>query len=553
MLNRRMLKTLTSVSFVLTLLLSNVQGVKANTMWDIPQTPPVISAPTSASDWNIVTTDTITGAKNKKTEEKEKKDVVEDNKSVEKTEKTSFKGSSTTATPTPTPSPTPTATPTPTPIPTKEPTPVEVEEKVSDSSVPTMETVKNNNDEEDMLYFGDTNASKDDAVPTKPEVLEENDSIDSKGTMDMPDMSGIDHSEDDPVIDIDGPNSKSDEDIRQAEEERPDTGDISKPAKAKKAPTVMETTKWNLSEGNRTNKISIRIPAGETRFEMFYTAGAPMPNVTFSSCDGNIYRTGEDFTNSKTKFICRPGNKIEGFSDVDYCVMYFSAPVDPGTWTAEITLDKGTKEFMFLKSSVPNEWEGFSEEYRTNPEEMCLWFLSSASDYSVDELVNLASVDTNPGANSIVSTDAPVIEEVDYTIPIIVGAFVLLLAALIGVTVYIVQRSNREQRERTEKRISKANQKLKERKESQDKHLADVLKEMDEDYSDDDYFSEKEESDDDDIKIPVQKKMLNDDELTFDDEHKMSMKDMSEDETESFEMPSWLDDAEDSSDDSNFF
>ena len=326
--------------------------------------------------------------------------------------------------------------------------------------------------------------------------------------------------------------------------ETPEMEDISKPKtlQRKEAPSIMETTKWTITGENRTNKIIVNVLAGQTRFEMFYSAAAPMPAITFTSIDGNIYRAGEDFNNGRTSFICRPGNKIDGFADVNYCVMYFSAPTDPGSWTAEITLDKGTKEFMLVKTAVPNGWTDFTQEYRMTPEEMCLWHLSKVSDYTPSELINLANTDTNPGGNTIASGEAPVVEKIDYTIPLIVTVFVILVGGMIAGTVFIIRKSNREEEEYTKRRISRANKALQKKKEAQDRNLASALKELNEDYSDDDYFSETStfEEVDEEIEIPVQKNMEAYNELVIDNEDAPSMEEVKETEKSHVEMPAWL-------------
>ncbi len=325
--------------------------------------------------------------------------------------------------------------------------------------------------------------------------------------------------------------------------ETPAASEIEKPKalSRKEAPSIMETTKWEVGE-NRSTKISVNVFAGQTRFEMFYSAAAPMPAITFTSIDGNIYRAGEDFNNGRTSFICRPGNKIDGNADINYCVMYISAPTDPGSWTAEITLDKGTKEFMLIKTAVPNGWTDFVEEYRMSPEEMCLWYTSKISDYSANELINLANVDTNPGANSISTTDAPKIEEKDYTLTMIIGGFGLLIFAMITGTILIIKKSNRDEAEYTKRRIDRANKKLKQKQKMADSNLESALKELDEDYSDDAYFSETStfEEDDEEIEIPVQKNMQAYDELVINNDKSPKLEDVKNVEKTVVNLPEWL-------------
>lgn len=386
-------------------------------------------------------------------------------------------------------------------------------------------------EDESVSFMSDMNADTGETTPAEGDIP-------STEGMEMPSMPT--------------PIEPAKSDAKEAEDEfrertTPNINKVDEPTalKRQEAPSILETTQWKITDANRTTKINVNVFAGETRFEMFYSNKAPIPALTFTSQDGNIYRIGEeDFNNGKTRFIVRPGNKIEGNSDVDYCVIYISAPTDPGSWTAEVTLDKGTKEFMLIKTAVPNGWSDFVEEYRMTPEEMCLWHLAKSSDYSIQELITLANNDANPGSNTTMSSEPPVYEEKDYTIPIIIGVFVIIIAAMITATFLIIKKSNMAEEERAKKHVSRANKILQQKKDAQNRNLANALKELDEDYTDEDYFTEDSTYEDPEeeieIEIPVQKNDAAYDELDISNDNAPSIEDVIEEEKTVVAMPSWL-------------
>lgn len=300
--------------------------------------------------------------------------------------------------------------------------------------------------------------------------------------------------------------------------------------------TNIDDFKWNLA--NEQTSISLNMNRSITRFEIFYSAGSPLPEIIFIDASGNYYQVGIDNDVIET----RDKNQIPGHSDLRYAVVYIKSPELTSGWTAQISVDSSLHEFMFAKTSVPTGWDSLTEEYRTAPEELLLWGLRY-SEYNESGLFAvIENVDYKPETNYLTTADAPTPPQINYT-KIIVILFIIFLI-VVGVAFTLNKQKTIKESERAKaKRINKRNNNLHNRKNHENSHLEDFFK--DEDFSDDDYFKDNPTMDDvEDLRIPIEKRTAFVEEEPEEDYRKNYTENSDEMKEDSVppqkELPSWL-------------
>jgi len=284
-----------------------------------------------------------------------------------------------------------------------------------------------------------------------------------------------------------------------------DMEEISKQVSQKKE-TVADT-QWDITERDTTIRCDLN--KGVTRFEVFYSASGSIPYIAFQTADGDLYESGKDNEN----IITRGNNQISGHSDLRYEVIYIISPSSTEGLKVKISLDSKTHDFMFIKSSVPNGWENFTQEYRTSPEKLILWGFHH-SDNTITDLISIAeNTDIKPADNTI-GTSTPPEEEKDNSFLILLFVFVI---AGICVMLYLNNRTKKRQEEDAQKsRIKKKNKIALRNKENRKKKLDTALDEFDDEYADDDdededededFFSDTPELNEEEIKMPIEKRI----------------------------------------------
>lgn len=260
----------------------------------------------------------------------------------------------------------------------------------------------------------------------------------------------------------------------------------------------IDAYRWNLKEGKTT--ISLDVSKSVTRFELFYSSTAPRPDVIFMDPSGNRYVVGMD-NNNETIMTSMP-LQFAGHSDMRYVVIYIVAPPETKNWTAQIAVDSGTHEMIFVKTDIPADWSEITEEYRMPPTELLLWGLKNSEYTDVDLFAMVEDVDIRPESNNLGVAPAPKEEPKDYT-TLIIGIGAVLIAGIGGLMYYNHHQQKKMQQEKIDNRIKRRNTNLKKRKSQEDMHLDRYLK--NEDYSDDAYFKENPTELSDDFVAPIDK------------------------------------------------
>ncbi len=278
--------------------------------------------------------------------------------------------------------------------------------------------------------------------------------------------------------------------------EKPNAEDLTK--EAKKNRETVKDSYWDIEERDITIRVGLN--QGTTRFEVFYSSMGKVPYIAFQTPDGEIYETGKD----SEYIISREGNQIEGHSDLRYEVIYITAPSMTDGIKVKISLDSKTRDFMMVQSTVPAKWEGFKKEIRTNPEKLIIWGFHNSENTITDLIAIAENTDLNPIENNMDTAAPPVVEKKSITstiIPLLVVA-IIIVAAMIVYNNFDRQKKEKEARSN---RINKKNKVSQRKKKMGEKQLDNVLDEFNDDYSDDDFFSEKPVGND--VYMPIEEKV----------------------------------------------
>ncbi len=268
---------------------------------------------------------------------------------------------------------------------------------------------------------------------------------------------------------------------------------------AESARETIDKYEWDINE--RNNTIRVNFNKGITRFEVFYTAGTT-PYIAFLTPDGDIYESGKD----SDTIISRDGNQIQGHSDLRYEVIYIVAPSNTNDIKAKISLDSKTHDFMMIKSRVPQGWENFTQEFRTEPEELVSWGFHNSENTITDLIAIAENTDIKPVDDSIGTAEPPKREKKDNS-GMIISLFVVIIIGAGAMLVFNNMSKKRRAKEAVDKRIKKRNIIAKKHKIANEKTLDNVLDEFKDDYSDDDFFADAKPIDEDSVTMPLEKKV----------------------------------------------
>ena len=230
--------------------------------------------------------------------------------------------------------------------------------------------------------------------------------------------------------------------------EAPKVEDIQK--KAKTAKETADSCKWDITE--RDTSIRMNVGKTTTRFEVFYSASGKTPYIAFRTPEGEVYETGKDSAN----IITRDRNQVPGHSDLRYEVIYLMSPSSTENLNVKISLDSKTHDFFFIQSAVPQGWENFQQEYRTEPAKLILWGFHNSDNTYTDLISIVENVDIKPVEDTMGSAPPPPPVEKDNTGLII--TILLIAAAGIGIMLFLNNRTKKHQaQEAQDRRVKKMN------------------------------------------------------------------------------------------------
>lgn len=235
-----------------------------------------------------------------------------------------------------------------------------------------------------------------------------------------------------------------------------------------------ENTRWRIlndEPSSYTKDFEAYISSGTIRLEVFYTADADMPELTFTSSGGNVYSMTEGSKSlGKTQFKVKNKYSISDYPDIKYSIIYISNAEDPGTWSIKVHLNNRIREFALVTSEIPESWETLDTDYKTRPKELLLWYLSEygvditqESSHSFEDMIGIISMDTQiPTTNDIDSTEVVASKKKQNPL----GSFFFMLTFLIilGVitVIFILKKLRDQSRGMIANRITRANKRLKE-------------------------------------------------------------------------------------------
>lgn len=278
----------------------------------------------------------------------------------------------------------------------------------------------------------------------------------------------------------------------------PNMEDINREASSSKE--TVEDSHWDITERDTTFRTDLN--KGITRFEVFYSASGKVPYIAFQTPEGDIYESGKDSEN----IVSRDENQINGHSDLRYEVIYLISPSSTDNLKVKVSLDSVTHDFMMIKSAVPQGWNNFRQEYRTEPEKLLLWGFHNSENNITDLIAIAENTDVKPVENGMESAPPPVVEKADPTGLII---WLLIFAAIgVGVMIFLNNMTKKHQeQDALNKRVKKKNLISKKNKIANAKSLDSVLDEFNDDYSDDDFFSNAKAVEEDKVSLPIEKKI----------------------------------------------
>ena len=235
-----------------------------------------------------------------------------------------------------------------------------------------------------------------------------------------------------------------------------------------------ENTRWRIlndEPSSYTKDFEAYISSGTIRLEVFYTADADMPELTFTSSGGNVYSMTEGSKSlGKTQFKVKNQYSITDYPDIKYSIIYISNAEDPGTWSIKVRLNNRIREFALVTSEIPESWETLDTDYKTRPKELLLWYLSEygvditqESSHSFEDMIGIISMDTQiPTTNDIDSTE--VVASKKKQNPLSGFFFMLTFLIILGVitVIFILKKLRDQSRGMIANRITRANKRLKE-------------------------------------------------------------------------------------------
>lgn len=241
-----------------------------------------------------------------------------------------------------------------------------------------------------------------------------------------------------------------------------------------------EKNHWNRKPGEMQKLLNVTVPSGTTKFEIFYTALAGEPVISFRSASGARYDLDNEIEDGT--FVIRTSKgQVEGSTSLLLKTIYVSNPTDAGQWTMILNVDDNYSEFIVAKAAIPENWRTIEVDYRTQVLDVDLWYLSEKSAFKYEDINKITQFDTAI-PNSFTSEEKKEPAPADLTrIYILIGVIVIS-----GIAFFIYRRKKAKSEEaymRQEKKIEAANKKRKNRKAKEDAQLSfnDDL-----DYSDDD-------------------------------------------------------------------
>lgn len=289
----------------------------------------------------------------------------------------------------------------------------------------------------------------------------------------------------------DAGNEPSEDSLLEAEEKKKTLQQVQEAPE----PSKEESTRWSPSDqNNKTQKFMIMVPSSTVRYEIFYSAGTEIPNITFVSTTAkynlvagqDIRPNGDDtFT-----FITKSNMTIEGHDDFRYMTVYISDNTDPGKWLMTVTAPSSVSEVIAVSSAVPDNWDTLSSDTITKPYGVIFWYIDEKkSKYretpiaTINELIQAKS-----SLQDVDKTQDTEIPEPDYT-----GVYILIaiiaVAVVIGLAVFFILRSRKKQaaeyRAKREEIVRKENDKVRKKKSKENDELDDYLDDFSDEYIND--------------------------------------------------------------------
>lgn len=254
-----------------------------------------------------------------------------------------------------------------------------------------------------------------------------------------------------------------------------------------KTPSQADSTEWVIENDEYYKCLTFDVGAGTSRYSVFYTADSN-PSVSISSPSGTIYKCGEKYNENTDgiNVITRVKNTVSNYKNIQYDVIYITGITEPQTWKMTISGTEAIKEFFIVKTKVPNNWESIVQEYKTNPQDLMLWYIAKDSKYYASDIKQIAKKDDKiPAVNNIKTTEEDEAPPKDYTNLI---KFCVVVAVIITVVLVIKKLRKRKKAaiDTRQKKIDEENQKIKEKKEKENSKLSNILDEFDDQYIDDD-------------------------------------------------------------------
>ncbi|MCR5669898.1 MAG: hypothetical protein K6G10_02745, partial [Butyrivibrio sp.] len=274
-----------------------------------------------------------------------------------------------------------------------------------------------------------------------------------------------------------------------------------------------ESTRWSPADSkNKVQQFLIPVPSSTVRYEIFYTAGTELPQVTFTSTTEQYKLTagvdqkedGED----GFVFLTKQNLTLDEHDDFRYMTIYISNAKDPGKWLMTVNAPQSVTEVIAVSSAVPDNWETLNSDIITKPYGVIFWYIDSrTSKYrevpiaTINDLIksksSLKPIDT-------VKDTTP--EPVDYTSTYILLAVVgvVIVAALAAfLLIKANKKKDSEYRAKREAIVKKENEKLRKKKSQENDELDAYLDDYSDEYIDDEdmegYLSMDDSGTDDEI------------------------------------------------------
>lgn len=293
-----------------------------------------------------------------------------------------------------------------------------------------------------------------------------------------------------PAMPVTGTSNTS---VTQGNGNNRNTMETKNPVEVETYPLTNDIQQWKpTTTTNRTGEFTLQVSSGITRLEVFYTASTQIPTLTFTSTSGiYTYTSGKDEkTENGFKFITRKGLMTSN-DNIRYMTIYIANTTDPGRWKLKIDVPDSLTEIACITTKVPDGWEGTTGDMLCQGTGVVFYYVDSVKSELKDDPMGsfnkLWAATEQLGANDTIEEAPEEVKDNSGMVKFIASMIILLALLSLISAMKARKKQNEKYRQKRQNIVKKENSKFKKQKSKESNELDQILSKYDADYEDEQY------------------------------------------------------------------